>query len=94
MLLGDAVHAITPHLGQGAAQAIEDAIVLADFLDSADGEHEPAFTAYVERRCERCKLIVESSVRIGEWEMDSAAHRDFDHAGLTQRVLEAMVQPI
>ncbi|MBR7839258.1 FAD-dependent monooxygenase [Actinospica durhamensis] len=94
VLLGDAVHAITPHLGQGAAQAIEDAIVLADCLQAAEGDLELAFTAYVERRYDRCKLIVESSARIGEWEMDPAAHRDFDHAGLTQRVLEAMVQPI
>jgi len=28
-LLGDAAHAMTPHLGQGACQAIEDAVVLA-----------------------------------------------------------------
>ena len=43
---------------------------------------------------ERCKLIVESPVRIGEWEMDPAGNEDFDHAGLTQHVLETMVQPI
>ena len=28
VLLGDAVHATTPHLGQGAGMAIEDGIVL------------------------------------------------------------------
>ena len=28
-ILGDAAHAMTPHLGQGACQAIEDAVVLA-----------------------------------------------------------------
>ncbi|WP_327430746.1 hypothetical protein [Streptomyces sp. NBC_01236] len=50
--------------------------------------------AYSERRYERCKLIVESSVAIGEYEMDPAAHPDFDHAGLTQHVLETMIQPI
>ena len=32
VLLGDAVHATTPHLGQGAGMAIEDSIVLADEL--------------------------------------------------------------
>lgn len=31
-LLGDAAHAMTPNLGQGACQAIEDAVVLADCL--------------------------------------------------------------
>ncbi|GAA4508319.1 hypothetical protein GCM10023191_067940 [Actinoallomurus oryzae] len=93
VLIGDAVHAVTPHLGQGAAQAIEDGVVLAECLAYHDG-HEEAFRAYAERRYERCRLIVESSVRIGEWEMDPAGNGDFDHAGLTQHVLEAMVQPI
>ena len=32
VLLGDAVHATTPHLGQGAGMAIEDSIVLAEEL--------------------------------------------------------------
>ena len=34
VLLGDAAHATTPGIGQGAAQTIEDAVVL------ADDEHE------------------------------------------------------
>ena len=29
-LLGDAIHAMTPDLGQGACQALEDAVILAD----------------------------------------------------------------
>src|SRR5262249_11010898 len=37
VLLGDAAHASTPGVGQGAAQAIEDAVVLADELE----RHEP-----------------------------------------------------
>ncbi|MEV4890945.1 FAD-dependent monooxygenase [Nonomuraea sp. NPDC055795] len=35
VLLGDAAHAMTPHLGQGASQALEDAVVLAAALHSA-----------------------------------------------------------
>jgi 2-polyprenyl-6-methoxyphenol hydroxylase-like FAD-dependent oxidoreductase len=35
VLLGDAAHAMTPNLGQGGGQALEDAIVLAEALDSA-----------------------------------------------------------
>jgi 2-polyprenyl-6-methoxyphenol hydroxylase-like FAD-dependent oxidoreductase len=38
-LLGDAAHATTPGIGQGAAQAIEDAVVL---VDSLAGHAEPA----------------------------------------------------
>ena len=91
VLLGDAVHTVTPHLGQGAAQAIEDAVVLAEELDRFDST-EDAFNAYVERRYERCKLVVDSSVAIGEWEMHHTP--GFDHATTTQRVVEAMAQPL
>ncbi|MBX3592849.1 FAD-dependent oxidoreductase [Sphingomonas sp.] len=63
VLLGDAVHATTPHLGQGAGMAVEDSIVLADEL-SAHGGIEEALTAYRARRFERCRYIVESSLAI------------------------------
>ncbi len=62
-LLGDAVHATTPHLGQGAGMAIEDAIVLAEELDRR-ADVEPALQAYRDRRFERCRYIVESSLAI------------------------------
>lgn len=80
MLIGDAVHAVTPHMGQGAAQGVEDGAVLADCLRATE-DLEEAFTRYTERRYERCKLVVESSVAIGEYEMDPAGHPDFDQAG-------------
>ncbi|GAA3880573.1 FAD-dependent oxidoreductase [Leifsonia kafniensis] len=91
VLMGDAVHAITPHLGQGAAQAIEDAVVLAECLATIDSV-EHAFEAYTERRYERCKLVVESSAAVGLWELNPTA--DFDHVALTQRVMETMAAPI
>lgn len=36
VLMGDAAHAMTPNLGQGGAQAIEDAFVLAEQFEKAD----------------------------------------------------------
>ena len=36
VLIGDAAHGMTPHCGQGAAQAVEDGIVLADELSTSD----------------------------------------------------------
>src|SRR4029453_6533990 len=45
VLVGDAAHATTPGVGQGAAQAIEDAVVLADRLASG-GDLGAAFTEY------------------------------------------------
>lgn len=63
VLLGDAVHATTPHLGQGAGMAIEDSIVLAEELAKAETV-EPAFRAFRDRRFERCNYIVRSSLAI------------------------------
>jgi 2-polyprenyl-6-methoxyphenol hydroxylase-like FAD-dependent oxidoreductase len=69
-LLGDAAHPPTPNLGQGACQALEDALVLADCL--AD-QHEPegALRAYEGRRMKRSAAIIEQSYlfgKIGQWE--------------------------
>jgi 2-polyprenyl-6-methoxyphenol hydroxylase-like FAD-dependent oxidoreductase len=91
VLIGDAVHAITPHLGQGAAQAIEDGVVLAEALASHD-DLESGFKSYTERRYPRCKQIVDTSVNIGLWELDPTIK--FDHVGETQRVIESMVLPL
>lgn len=90
-LMGDAVHAITPHLGQGAAQAIEDGVVLAECL-AAGSDHAEAFSAYARRRFERCKLIVETSMRIGQWETGRLP--GFDNVAATNHVLEVMASPI
>jgi len=62
-LLGDAVHATTPHLGQGAGLAIEDALVLADELTKAKMPTE-ALQKYRDRRFERCDYIVKNSLAI------------------------------
>jgi 2-polyprenyl-6-methoxyphenol hydroxylase-like FAD-dependent oxidoreductase len=91
VLLGDAVHAITPHMGQGAAQAIEDGVVLADAL-SRHEDLESAFAEYTDRRFERCKLIVDTSLAIGEWEMGRLP--DFDNVAATNHVMEVMAQPL
>jgi naringenin degradation protein FdeE len=67
LLIGDAVHATTPHLAMGAGVAIEDAVVLGELLESSD-ELEPALEAFMGRRWERCRLVVENSLQLGEWE--------------------------
>jgi 2-polyprenyl-6-methoxyphenol hydroxylase-like FAD-dependent oxidoreductase len=48
-LLGDSAHAMTPNLGQGACQAIEDAVVLAKTLERHD-QLEPALRDYEAKR--------------------------------------------
>jgi 2-polyprenyl-6-methoxyphenol hydroxylase-like FAD-dependent oxidoreductase len=64
VLLGDAAHAVSPHAGQGASMAIEDAVVLAACL-SAQPTPAQAFAAYQELRRERVEHIVRISRRTG-----------------------------
>ena len=57
-LLGDAAHPMLPHTGQGAAQAIVDAVTLGRLL-SADGPMERALRAYERERQPRTAALVE-----------------------------------
>lgn len=71
VLLGDAVHATTPHLGQGAGMAVEDAIVLAEELAHGDSM-ATALPAYRDRRFERCAYIVNASLAICKGQLGEA----------------------
>jgi 2-polyprenyl-6-methoxyphenol hydroxylase-like FAD-dependent oxidoreductase len=55
-LLGDAAHATTPDLGQGACQAIESAVVLGASLERADSI-EAGLRAYERARMDRTATI-------------------------------------
>lgn len=90
-LLGDAVHATTPHLGQGAGMAIEDAIVLAEELERAD-DVEAALQAYRDRRFERCRYIVESSLAICHGQLGKGPAVDNHKA--TAEMFAVVAQPI
>lgn len=91
VLLGDAVHAATPHLAQGAGMAIEDAIVLAEELAAQDTP-EAAFDAYRTRRFDRAKFIAESSIRIGDMQMGKTP--PFDIGALQGQAMARMAEPI
>ena len=67
IMIGDAAHATVPQLGSGAALAIEDAVVLAEELGK-DQSVQQAFENHHTRRYERCKLIVDASEQLVEWE--------------------------
>lgn len=57
-LLGDAAHAMLPHLGQGANQSIEDGMALATILANADRANAPAaLLAYEKLRRERVASV-------------------------------------
>jgi 2-polyprenyl-6-methoxyphenol hydroxylase-like FAD-dependent oxidoreductase len=64
LLIGDAAHATTPNMGQGACQAIEDAVVLADEWTKF-GDMQAAFRAFEARRMARTRGIVNTSWTLG-----------------------------
>lgn len=72
IVIGDAAHTTTPHLASGASIAIEDAIVLARLLQS-DRRLAAVFDEFMRQRYERCRMIVENSELLGEWEKNPAA---------------------
>jgi 2-polyprenyl-6-methoxyphenol hydroxylase-like FAD-dependent oxidoreductase len=91
VLVGDAAHATTPHLASGAALGMEDAIVLVEELDKASSI-EAAVTAYTKRRFERCRMVVENSLRLGEIEM--AGVQSAEHAQIMRDSMVALLAPI
>jgi 2-polyprenyl-6-methoxyphenol hydroxylase-like FAD-dependent oxidoreductase len=64
-LLGDAAHPMKPNIGQGAAQALEDAVVLGSCLAAARGDPAEALRAYEHRRVRRANAVVRASRRAG-----------------------------
>lgn len=91
VLIGDTVHATTPHLASGACIGIEDALVLAEEL----GREVPlvaALAAFEERRWERCRMVVQNSARLGEIEV--AGGDKEEHGRIMRDSLMALAQPI
>ncbi len=68
VVLGDAAHATIPQLGSGAALAIEDAVVLVEELQK-ESDIQKVFENYMNRRYERCMMVVEASETLGKWEL-------------------------
>lgn len=77
VLIGDAAHATTPHLASGAGLAVEDALVLTQELERASSFDE-AIHRFTERRYERCRMVVENSVRLGEIEQRGGSPQEHE----------------
>ena len=65
VLLGDAAHPMLPFLGQGAANALEDAMILTRCLTTLSSP-EQAFALYQRTRGPRARLITEQTARRGD----------------------------
>src|SRR4051794_24312876 len=88
-LLGDAAHAMEPWQAQGAAQAIEDAYVLAECLADSPGEVDAALTRYANVRMSRATELQRSSAQAGNVfylpDGDEQRRRDEEYATLHER---------
>jgi 2-polyprenyl-6-methoxyphenol hydroxylase-like FAD-dependent oxidoreductase len=65
VLIGDAAHATTPNMAQGACQAIEDAVILAK-CTTDESNIELAFKNFEKQRLSRTKWVTENSRKIGK----------------------------
>ncbi len=69
LLIGDAAHATTPHLGHGAGLAVEDAVVLGEELGKSD--HLPeVFERFMARRLGRTRSVIQTSIQISKLELE------------------------
>ncbi|PWW24386.1 2-polyprenyl-6-methoxyphenol hydroxylase-like FAD-dependent oxidoreductase [Geodermatophilus normandii] len=96
VLVGDAVHTTTPQLAYGVGMAIEDSVVLAGMLagvPAADDDVPAVLLRFGERRFDRCRLVVETSVRLGEWERHPPADPSLP-GRLTGEVLAELARPV
>lgn len=91
VLIGDAVHATTPHLAAGAMIGMEDALVLAEEL-GATPDIATALAAFEARRWNRCRMVVENSGRLAA--IEQGAGTPDDHKALMGQSMGALGAPI
>jgi salicylate hydroxylase len=100
-LLGDAAHAMLPHLGQGANQSIEDGMALATILASTDRSTVLAALLLYERLRRERTARVQSGARENGLRYDSF-HADVQlrdaeitaHAGFRRQLYDYDVVPV
>lgn len=91
VLIGDAVHATTPHLAAGACIGIEDAMVLAEELGRGS-DVGSALAAFEARRWERCRMVVENSGQLADIEIHGGSREA--HAAIMQASMKTLAEAI
>ena len=66
LLIGDAAHATSPHAGQGASLALEDAMVLGKLLRIPEAQHEQVFAEFMRDRRSRVERVIAEARRRGD----------------------------
>jgi 2-polyprenyl-6-methoxyphenol hydroxylase-like FAD-dependent oxidoreductase len=90
VLIGDAAHTCPPTIAQGGAMALEDAVVLAELLVERDALDQDLWDAFMARRYERAKTVVEASNQLAQWQLD---HVQGDIPSLMRNVAILTSQP-
>jgi 2-polyprenyl-6-methoxyphenol hydroxylase-like FAD-dependent oxidoreductase len=93
VLIGDAAHAASPNMAQGAALAVEDALVLADELTSGQPVEE-ALAAYERRRTERVAWVRHQTHRRDRTRGLPAAVRNTVLRAGAERMFRAHYRPL
>lgn len=92
VLIGDAVHATTPHLASGAGTAVEDGLVLADEFAKASGDVPAALEAFTRRRYDRCKFVVDTSIGIAKLELEGGSPEEIGMR--MDQAMQKLAEPI
>jgi 2-polyprenyl-6-methoxyphenol hydroxylase-like FAD-dependent oxidoreductase len=90
VLIGDAAHSCPPTIAQGAAQALEDAAVLAELLLAHDDLDQDLWDEFHARRVDRARTVVEASNQLAQWLLD---HEQGDVQALMGRVVGLVSRP-
>ncbi len=90
LLIGDAAHATTSNMGMGGGMALEDGAVLGQCIAAASTLEE-ALRAFMDRRYERVRLVVETSVALSR--LDQAKAPRSESMALFKSAFETLAQP-
>lgn len=90
LAVGDCAHALPPHFGQAAAQAVEDARVLGELLESTTSRTE-LFEAFERRRVERVRRVHEITTTAARWDLQPDSGTDLTL--LMQSLAQTVAQP-
>lgn len=90
LLIGDAAHATTAHMGMGGGMALEDAVVLGQCVASEPTLDE-ALAMFMTRRLDRVRTVVETSVGLSRLEQAKAPPSE--NIALLTKAFAAIGQP-
>ena len=93
LLIGDAAHATSPNMAQGAAMALEDAIVLVESLTGSAGIPD-ALSAYERRRRPRTDWVLRQTHRRDRTRTLAPSLRNLMLKRFGQRIFEANYRPL